>query len=96
MGRYFEEFNTGDVIESPSRVVTAEDIDTFVRLTGTTTGFTPTTRLLSRRGSLAGSRTGHSCCQSRPVWLGKRNPGGHDPRVPGHHRLEVHLASPSG
>ena len=34
MGRYFEEFNTGDVIESPSRVVTAEDIDTFVRLTG--------------------------------------------------------------
>ena len=34
MGRYFEEFNTGDVIESPSRVVTTEDIDTFVRLTG--------------------------------------------------------------
>jgi len=34
MGRYFEEFNTGDVIESPSRVVTAEDIETFVRLTG--------------------------------------------------------------
>ncbi len=34
MGRYFEEFTTGDVIESPSRVVTGEDIDTFVRLTG--------------------------------------------------------------
>ncbi|MBI3969748.1 MAG: MaoC family dehydratase N-terminal domain-containing protein [Chloroflexi bacterium] len=34
MGRFFEELAEGDAFSSPPRVVTGEDIDTFIRLTG--------------------------------------------------------------
>lgn len=34
MGRYFEELETGATFSSPERIVTAEDIDAFVRLSG--------------------------------------------------------------
>jgi 3-hydroxybutyryl-CoA dehydratase len=34
VGRYFEELPEGATFTSPGRVVTAEDIDSFVRLTG--------------------------------------------------------------
>jgi acyl dehydratase len=34
IGKYFEEFETGEAIESPGRTVTIDDIESFVRLTG--------------------------------------------------------------
>ena len=34
VGQYFEEFEVGQTFETPGRLVTVEDIDAFVRLTG--------------------------------------------------------------